>query len=324
MRQNVEGRSFLPSGSISSNVLHSVFLRIRWRLKMLGGFLGRCLLLVFGYAYPAFRCFKTVEKNRVGIDELRFWCQYWIIMALVTVVERFADILISWLPFYGELKLALVIYLWHPNSLGTGNVYNNLLCPFMAKHENDIDRSLSEMRARAWDMTVLYWQHVTELAQAMFFRSLSYLATHSEKLPQISTPRIRSQKVMKKQESARLPSPKELSTPRPARFNHSSPMKRSAFLGSDAADIILNGQTTDFVYVEEHELEETVHNRPNPGHKSPPPTPVKAGAPEAKKDDSDDDFVDSNLAEDDGKEDTDRQRQRSNASGIRQRHTAAA
>lgn len=33
--------------------------------------------LILGYAYPAFECYKTVEKNRVEIEELRFWCQYW-------------------------------------------------------------------------------------------------------------------------------------------------------------------------------------------------------------------------------------------------------
>jgi len=33
--------------------------------------------LILGYTYPAFECFKTVEKNKVDIEELRFWCQYW-------------------------------------------------------------------------------------------------------------------------------------------------------------------------------------------------------------------------------------------------------
>lgn len=33
--------------------------------------------MVLGYAYPAFECFKTVENNKVQIEELRFWCQYW-------------------------------------------------------------------------------------------------------------------------------------------------------------------------------------------------------------------------------------------------------
>lgn len=33
--------------------------------------------LILGYAYPAFECFKTIEKHGVENGELRFWCQYW-------------------------------------------------------------------------------------------------------------------------------------------------------------------------------------------------------------------------------------------------------
>ncbi|GJU23895.1 retrovirus-related pol polyprotein from transposon RE1 [Tanacetum coccineum] len=37
------------------------------------------LEMVFGYAYPAYECFKSVEKNKPDIEQLRFWCQYWIL-----------------------------------------------------------------------------------------------------------------------------------------------------------------------------------------------------------------------------------------------------
>lgn len=33
--------------------------------------------MAFGYAYPAYECFKTVEMNKPDIEQLRFWCQYW-------------------------------------------------------------------------------------------------------------------------------------------------------------------------------------------------------------------------------------------------------
>jgi receptor expression-enhancing protein 1/2/3/4 len=33
--------------------------------------------LVFGYAYPAYECYKTVELNKPEIEQLIFWCQYW-------------------------------------------------------------------------------------------------------------------------------------------------------------------------------------------------------------------------------------------------------
>lgn len=43
-------------------------------------FIFQCLCvcrMVFGYAYPAYECYKAVEKNRPEIEQLRFWCQYW-------------------------------------------------------------------------------------------------------------------------------------------------------------------------------------------------------------------------------------------------------
>lgn len=33
--------------------------------------------LAFGYAYPAYECYKTVELNKPEIEQLIFWCQYW-------------------------------------------------------------------------------------------------------------------------------------------------------------------------------------------------------------------------------------------------------
>jgi hypothetical protein len=35
--------------------------------------------LVLGYAYPAYDCYKTVELNRPEVEQLRFWCQYWLV-----------------------------------------------------------------------------------------------------------------------------------------------------------------------------------------------------------------------------------------------------
>ncbi|KAI4969998.1 hypothetical protein ZWY2020_000912 [Hordeum vulgare] len=87
--------------------------------KITGGFVSRILLLVFGYAYPAYECYKTVELNKPEIEQLIFWCQYW-------------------LPFYSEAKLMFFIYLWYPRT----------------KHENKIDRNLLELRARASDVVV--------------------------------------------------------------------------------------------------------------------------------------------------------------------------
>nr|GMD86741.1 putative HVA22-like protein G [Ipomoea batatas] len=159
-----------------------------WKIqKMLGEFITSSLVLILGYAYPALECFKSVEKNRVDIAELRFWCQYWIIVALVRVLESIGDLSVSWMPMYTEAKLALFIYLWHPKTKGTTYIYEALLRPFVAKHEGDIDRRFWEFRAKAWDLAIYYWHNCTELGQAKILDMVELMASPSRKATQKSS-----------------------------------------------------------------------------------------------------------------------------------------
>ncbi|GJU79338.1 putative HVA22-like protein g, partial [Tanacetum coccineum] len=111
--------------------------------RIIGSFLTRGLIMVFGYAYPGNDCFKSVEKNKPYIKELRFWCQYWyyirlnlfkftgldlklyhdifkILVAGLTVCERIVDTFLSWVPMNSEAKLAFYIYLWFPKTKDRG------------------------------------------------------------------------------------------------------------------------------------------------------------------------------------------------------------
>ncbi|KAM3337857.1 putative HVA22-like protein g [Capsicum galapagoense] len=139
--------------------------------------------MVFGYVYPAYECFKTIEMNKPDIQELRFWCQYWILIALLTVCERFGDAFVSWVPMYSEAKLAFIIYLWCPKTKGTTYVYDSFFKPVVLKHENEIDRNLLELRTRAGDMAFLYWQNSASYVQTRFFDILQYIASQSTPRP---------------------------------------------------------------------------------------------------------------------------------------------
>ncbi|XP_030972941.1 putative HVA22-like protein g isoform X2 [Quercus lobata] len=152
-------------------------------LKMMGSFLSRALLLVFGYTYPAYECFKTLEKNKPEMEQLLFWCQYWTIVAMLTVFERIGDSFISWLPLYSEAKLAICIYLWHPKTKGTSYVYNSFFRPYVAKHEGEIDHTLLELRVKAGDIAILYWQKAVSFGQTSFFEILQYVSSHSASRP---------------------------------------------------------------------------------------------------------------------------------------------
>ncbi|KAF8410463.1 hypothetical protein HHK36_002992 [Tetracentron sinense] len=150
---------------------------------MMGSFLTRGLVMAFGYAYPAYECFKTVEKNKPEIEQLRFWCQYWILVAVLTVSERVGDTFISWVPLYCEAKLAFFIYLWYPKTKGTTYVYDSLFRPYLAKHETEIDRNLLELKARASDVVVLYWQKAASYGPTRVFEILQYVASQSTSRP---------------------------------------------------------------------------------------------------------------------------------------------
>ncbi|XP_045084040.1 putative HVA22-like protein g isoform X2 [Aegilops tauschii subsp. strangulata] len=64
-----------------------------------------------------------------------------VLVAMPTVVERFVDWTVSWLPMYGEAKLLLIIYLWHPNTRGAGHIYDGFLHSLVPWHEAYIDRA---------------------------------------------------------------------------------------------------------------------------------------------------------------------------------------
>ncbi|MCL7023245.1 hypothetical protein MKW94_017928 [Papaver nudicaule] len=154
---------------------------------MMGSFLTRGLVMVFGYAYPAYECYKIVEKNRPEIEQLRFWCQYWILVAMLAVFERVADTFVSWVPMYSEAKLAFYIYLWYPKTQGATYVYNSFFRHYVAQHETEIDRNLLEIKTSARDMAIVYCQKALAYGQTRVFEILHYVASQTTSKEQQSS-----------------------------------------------------------------------------------------------------------------------------------------
>ncbi|XP_050889230.1 HVA22-like protein i [Lathyrus oleraceus] len=104
-----------------------------------------------------------------------------IIVALFTVLEKFLDIFIAWLPMYGEVKLVFFVYMWYPKTKGTSYIYETVLRPYVSRHENDIDRTLQEWKARGWDYAIFYWQYCAQFGHTAFVQFLQQLASQSSK-----------------------------------------------------------------------------------------------------------------------------------------------
>ncbi|KAK7283539.1 hypothetical protein RIF29_13112 [Crotalaria pallida] len=155
---------------------------------MMGSFVSKALLLAFGYALPAYECFKTVDKTKPEIDRLIFWCQYWIVVAFLTVVERLGDTFISWLPLYSEAKLAFFVYLWYPKTQGSVHLYNSFIRPYLVKHEKEINDSLLELRVKAMDILGFVWHKALIYIQKGFAAILHHVP--SEATPQPNTHQV--------------------------------------------------------------------------------------------------------------------------------------
>lgn len=58
-------------------------------------------------------------------------------------------------------------------------MYDAFFRPYVAKHENYIDRNLSELKTRAGDIIVLTWQRAMSYGQTRVVEILQYIASQS-------------------------------------------------------------------------------------------------------------------------------------------------
>ena len=96
------------------------------------------------FLYPAYQSFKAVRENNP--EKHAQWLTYWIVNSWFTVFELFGDSLLSWIPFYHELKVALLIWLVTPRFNGAEKIYKQVIHPYLVRYETDIDASISSIR----------------------------------------------------------------------------------------------------------------------------------------------------------------------------------
>lgn len=61
-----------------------------------------------GFGYPAYKSFQAIESKHKGDDAQ--WLVYWVIFAIFSIMEVFADVILYWVPFYYAFKLAFLLW----------------------------------------------------------------------------------------------------------------------------------------------------------------------------------------------------------------------
>lgn len=115
---------------------------------MISVLLSRIVILVFGLLYPAYASFKAIRTKNV--KEYVKWMMYWIVFALFGAIETFTDVLLSWLPFYYEVKILFVIWLLLPVTKGSSHLYKRFVHPHFAKKEKEIDQYIDQYSKKGY------------------------------------------------------------------------------------------------------------------------------------------------------------------------------
>jgi len=115
---------------------------------MVSMYISRIIMLVFGTLYPAYRSYKAIKNKEVR--EYVKWMMYWIVFAFFTTAESLADVFISWLPLYYEVKVIFIIWLLSPATKGSSILYRRFVHPRLLKHEKKIDKYIDKAKENSY------------------------------------------------------------------------------------------------------------------------------------------------------------------------------
>lgn len=97
---------------------------------------------ITGFVYPAFKSFYAIESKMKGDDQQ--WLIYWVVFAFFSVIETFSDFLLYWIPFYYAFKLAFLLWMMLPQTMGARFLYETFLKNLLKKNESSIDAALAD------------------------------------------------------------------------------------------------------------------------------------------------------------------------------------
>ncbi|KAJ7900169.1 TB2/DP1, HVA22 family-domain-containing protein [Mycena olivaceomarginata] len=110
-------------------------------------FLSHTLSAWFAFLLPVFGTYKALSHRPVSEPELVRWARYWSVIGIIVAFEYLAEFLISWLPFYWEVKTLFLLWLALPQTEGSTFIYQMYLEPFFKKNEVALDADVASINA---------------------------------------------------------------------------------------------------------------------------------------------------------------------------------
>jgi len=107
---------------------------------------SRLLTAWVAYLYPCFASYKALSHRPLSEPDLERWVKYWSVMGALVGTEYALEWLISWFPFYWEVKTIFVLYLSLPQTQGSTFIYDTYFAPYFSRNEVELDRHIETAR----------------------------------------------------------------------------------------------------------------------------------------------------------------------------------
>ena len=82
------------------------------------------------FIYPAYMSLQCIESKPDAAEEKQ-WLTYWVIYSLFGILEGAMGFVMNLIPYYSFFKIAMFMYLFHPQTEGATMVYDKFIAKYL-------------------------------------------------------------------------------------------------------------------------------------------------------------------------------------------------